>query len=194
MSTDKFLLVGDPHGDFDGLRKLAKDNEFQKIISLGDTGFSKDLTYSDFYNETYIDSVFGNHDEYNAYFGESGKLGSYYRVMWFNNKRLFILGGAKTPVEHRDKTWDSREEMSYDELYKTYEIFLNLQPSILVTHDGPISLIRRHFSPTYDSLTSVFVEMMVNHSFVERHFFGHWHRNFASGKSICLDKMQTMEI
>lgn len=180
-------IIGDRHG------KIAKYHELTSSCSyslqVGDMGFD----YRDLYSldSTRHKFVPGNHDNYdlipNAY-----SLGDY--GVWKADVDIFFVRGAWSidgctglwPNNRRQGVdWWAEEELEMGQLEKAIELYCQLKPDLVVTHEAPYSIVQMlknkgfllsKFDVT-KTRTSLALQVMMENHLPERWFYGHYHNN-----------------
>lgn len=143
-------LIGDVHAKWYLLAKLLHlCNKEDVIIQVGDFGIGfgynidKDLLPKNF-------KFFpGNHDkktecqEYSNYMGAFG---------YDESIKAFFVGGAFSIDKYRrteDVSWWSNEELNYTEAEQCLELYSNIKPDLVLSHDCPFvqrKLLLNHVS------------------------------------------------
>lgn len=192
MSKPLFRVIGDVHGMTDPYVEIAKDAECS--LQLGDLGFNYDCL-KDLDPERHK-VLAGNHDNYAKW--ETSKfihmqtghwLGDYgvYSAPGFGDI-FFARGGFSIDWQYRreGKTWWRDEEMSGTDMSKALEMYLDLKPDFVVSHECPGSIIDLAFGQkTWDgeqlrpSMTAKMLDMMWNGHKPKTWLFGHHHKTWT---------------
>lgn len=208
----KIRFIGDVHGKFKGYSRLIYDAPYS--IQVGDmgVGFKKYNRDSDLVWDTNppFDKmsdgkhlfIRGNHDNpgvclRHKYWIPDGSL----------IDGVFCVGGA-TSIDKawrtKDIDWWEDEEVSQDELEKILQVYSELKPEIVVTHECPESIANQilaafnkvkfnDFSRTRQTL-----ERMYYVHQPKIWIFGHWHQslNFMDGTTnfICLNELEHLDL
>lgn len=131
------VLIGDIHGNLKKLHKVLGDID-DDVLCVGDVGVGFSSVGQ---NPVLPDRFFfirGNHD--NPYWCKkhSKFVGDY--GMW---NGIFVLGGARSIDKERrteNIDWWRDEELSYADCQEALELYYDLKPRIVVSHDAPFSL------------------------------------------------------
>jgi len=187
------LLVGDIHGNFDYVTNLHEEYSDSTIIQIGDfgIGFGNDVPNQfDKYNRLYW--IAGNHDDRNQCVRHSGYLGHYGWFQWYplvdhpKSFKVFYISGAWS-IDRAVRTpgidWWHYEELSRDEMVACQEMYNEVKPDIVISHDSPSScwseLIKRTKMLFGDqqrlTRTGEFLEQLRLLHSPSRWYFGHYH-------------------
>lgn len=211
------LIVGDVHGkvnQFLGIVAEYRSKSSELIIQLGDLGFQKQwdevIQYCRDTNETNLRIIPGNHDDYKRY-----------SVNYFNNEmewcrtepllvkdvwdeeytNCFSVRGASSIDKHlriEGKDWFSDEEMSYTQLCKAVDYYIEQKPKYMFSHTCPSSVKKQLFGYDESSRTEQALQVMFELHQPEYWFFGHFHTSadeVINGiRFICLAELQTFEL
>lgn len=133
------LFIGDCHGRTDALTQLLWSKEFigKLAFQLGDMGIGfEGVRLREFPRKHFL-WIRGNHDhpaccrEHPNYAGDFGYL---------EDEKLFFLGGAWS-IDAKWRTpgvsWWEDEELSYKELDEAYQLYVQVKPRIVATHEAP---------------------------------------------------------
>lgn len=207
-------IIGDVHGKTKKYLKVIGDAKYS--LQIGDMGFNYD-------HLAVLDSAFhkfipGNHDNYD-------KLPNHHSLMdygiWMADVDIFYVRGAWSidgpgcpwdPAKQGNKgriqglDWWQNEEVSVDGLSKAIELYENLKPELVVTHEAPIRIVNKlkedgyllsQFPVTRTS-TSVALDIMFDLWKPKRWFFGHYHNNqsyLADGCEFrCINELNYVDI
>lgn len=205
-------FIGDVHGKFSRYKKIIAncENSFQ----VGDfgVGFKKRDMNGDIVGTSNppFDAmsrgnhrfIRGNHDNPSACRNHKFWIpdGTMY-------EGIFCIGGAKSidkDYRFEGEDWWADEELSYDEFYKIMDIYENVKPDIVCTHDCPAEVATRfmlahnkykaqNLSRTCQALQSVFEIHQPKH-----YIFGHWHHTmnfeFKGTQFHCLGELDHMDL
>lgn len=209
------LIIGDVHGKTNQFLDLVseyRERSSELIIQLGDLGFQKHwdevIQYCLDTNETNLRIIPGNHDDYGRYklsysqnFYEWSRCEPLLVTDIWCEDACFGLRGANSIDKHlrtKGKDWFEDEELSYTELGKAVDEFINEQPVYMFSHTCPSSVKKQLFGYTESSRTEQALQVMFENHQPEIHFFGHFHKyvdEVINGtRFICLAELQTYEI
>jgi Icc-related predicted phosphoesterase len=209
----KILFVGDVHGKFSQWAELVERHrdDYDFIFQVGDFGLGFDRGV-DYLIQAYQNQagkawfIRGNHDnpavcKHVGGFIDDGST-------MFNNRMMFV-GGAWS-IDHPFRIlgidmWEG-EELSYDELGRMIDKYIEVKPEVMVTHTCPQSVAEQMFirtglamgnkpadSRTEQALEAMFIEHQPKHW-----IFGHWHRDkteIINGTQFtCLPELSTMSL
>lgn len=207
------LIVGDVHGKVNQFLDIVADyrsKSSELIIQLGDLGFSKQWDevkkWCRANNETNLRIIPGNHDDYDRYFQVEVNY-TWTRVapllvddIWVESE-YFGVQGANSIDKHlrtEGKDWFCNEEMSYTQLGKAVDLYIESKPRIMFSHTCPSSVKKQLFGYDESSRTEQALQVMFELHQPEYWFFGHFHfpRNIVINNTrfICLAELQTYEL
>lgn len=190
------VIIGDVHGKVNQYWKLIQG--VTESLQLGDFGFKEQHDW--FLENVNCDNhkvLFGNHDYY-PYLDKPHSLSDYSYNPAYN---LFTIRGANSIDKHvrlEGRDWFREEELEYSKFLPILDKYVELKPSIVVTHDCP--QLVKEFMFGYPEKTST--NTYLQHCF-EQHkpllwIFGHYHtskKEIISGtKFLCLDELETYKI
>ncbi len=162
------VIIGDIHGEFDLCSQIAYANPDEKCIQIGDFGFGFRL-FPEFPSNLYF--IRGNHDapeacqQHPKYLGDFGFDGE-----------IFWVGGADSIDRHlriEGKTWWRDEQLSYTEFLRCIDLFAEKKPRIVISHDGPQSIINQMFGIKDASATRAALQAMLDTHRPDLWIFGH---------------------
>jgi predicted phosphodiesterase len=184
------LFIGDIHGRIKEYLAVLKKHRirlpYDHTIQLGDFGAGF-VEIPKLYEEDHF--IRGNHDDPAKCKLSSNYLGDYgYKEI--DGIKIFFVSGAwsidaayRTPM----KSWWPDEELSYPELISAMELYEEVKPNIVLTHDGPndatIEIIKKHgslfgTSVVYPTRTGGALTRMFETHQPDKWFFGHWHQDW----------------
>lgn len=190
------ILIGDVHGLISQYNQtIQKIPKGDKSIQLGDFGFKKShdwfLDNID-YNQHKV--MFGNHDYY-PYIDEPHSLGDFgvyegiffIRGAWSIDHYLRILG--------RDLFHE--EELTYTQFVACLELYEQVKPSIVISHDCPREVRKEMFNIYDKSTTSNGLQALFEVHQPDLWVFGHYHKSrkeiINKTEFICLDELETLK-
>lgn len=184
------IIIGDVHGNVKYYKYLIeslfpimwKSNEIE-TIQLGDFGFkySFDTFEKDIFdkNEPKKNMIsFGNHDYY-PYLNKPYSCGNW-SFEENDGYNLMTIRGAKSidkGVRTEGVDWFDNEEMSYKELDELLDIWADLRPDVVVSHDIPQFVQQKIFHFADQSITRNYLQMMFEIHQPKLWLFGHYHQD-----------------
>ena len=212
------LFVGDVHGkwwdygyiiseekyDYENPTQGLLKDHFDMSIQVGDFGWGfpnpklREVEYLENVMENSNSKyIRGNHDNPAA----CRKHRFYINDGTYDEENeIFHVGGAYS-IDHMVRkeglTWWRDEELSYIELMNCINTYDEKKPKIMVTHDGPESIINSVF-PFYrkdrNDRTRQALDNMFEIHKPEIHIFGHWHysidKTILGTRFICLNELE----
>ena len=114
---------------------------------------------------------------------------------------MFFQRGANSIDKHlrtEGKDWFSNEEMSYTQLGKAVDLYIESKPRIMFSHTCPSSVKKQLFNYDESSRTEQALQVMFELHQPEYWFFGHFHfsKNIIINNTrfICLAELQSFEL
>ena len=156
-------FIGDVHGKFDKLNEILRQKKASsknQIILVGDVGIGfHNVEYPEDFNpengHTYF--IRGNHDNPSVCSNHKNYLGDF---GYIQNLDLFYVSGASSIDKHlrtEGLDWWENEELDW----KTSDLVLTLydsaRPSIMVSHDCPLTLLKKLYPFRGDEAISRYV-------------------------------------
>lgn len=188
----KTRLIGDIHGEWALYHQTATDaiNEgCERTIQVGDFGIGFAGPYwHDRVDEFHWDGTHkflrGNHDDPSR----CKKMAGWIPDGLVENDVMFI-GGAWS-IDHALRTegvsWWRDEELSMEELYRLIDVYEQVKPRVMITHDAPTDVTTEMFihsglslfkgnSRTIMTRTGGAFDTMLSIHRPDEWYFGHWH-------------------
>lgn len=207
------IIWGDLHGHLDLFRRKAKEQHklhpHDTQIVVGDIGLGFPKSQSDVFPE-YVRIIRGNHDSPEVCRKHPNYLGEFGHEV-IDGFKVFWVGGAwsidrNLRIEGRD--WWSDEELNIAQLTEALELYEQVKPEIMITHDGPeiatMELLNRFTLGAWDrkpiipTRTGQGLQAMFEAHKPEQWFFGHWHVDWSltlrGTKFRCLNEFSKVEI
>ena len=189
-------LIGDVHGRIDEYEERLEGCEYS--LQIGDMGFhyafDQDAERHKFFG--------GNHDNYDVidnspnYLGDFGvwEVPNFGPVFWvrggfsidhsIRRKRDTYIGNMVFK-----KSWWEEEEMSVRRCNEALELYKQVKPKILVSHECPLNIVQFVTNPKfvldwgYDdpiikTKTNQVLQAMTDFHRPKLHVFGHYHQSF----------------
>jgi len=195
-------ILGDVHGKYKRLHEIIRKKDIHEhIIQIGDLGF--DYTTLDNVDPNKFKIVSGNHDNMDKIIHIPHYLGDYgYTTL--NNISFFYYRGAYS-IDRQHRTigidWWKDEQVTIDQFMKARELYRQIKPEIMITHDCPDFMVPRYIGPhsrLYENITNwALGELFKIH---EPKLWIHAHHHLSStiiyGKTkfVCLDELETYDI
>ena len=193
-------LVGDCHGKYKRYHEIIREKDrHEYTIQLGDFGFD----YTTLKNVDPKRHVFigGNHDQYDIINDVPNYLGDYGYVNNFNGIDFFFFRGAYS-IDRQYRTigidWWEQEQLKIEDFMKARELYRQIKPDVVLTHDCPQSLYPYLLPPDakiYENITSWALEELFNIHQPKFWRFGHFHnswRKVINGTDFrCLNELET---
>ena len=180
-------VIGDIHGDFYEYEQILRDCNTPSI-QVGDFGIGFGGPYwhdrtNEFHTETPQHTfIRGNHDDPQKCKTE---MVGYIPDGSIKGEVMFIGGAWSIDNGHRTQgvNWWKDEECSYEEYQTFIDIYAQIKPKVMITHDAPLSVTKqmfidhgKAFSKTqHKTLTGSALEVMFEIHQPEIWMFGHWH-------------------
>jgi len=121
-----------------------------------------------------------------------------------NRVEFFYYRGAYS-IDRQYRTvgidWWEDEQVSIDQFMKARELYRQVKPKLVITHDCPQNIAIQMLNPgdrVYENTTGWALQELLNIHEPELWIFGHWHRSrtiqYGNTKFICLDELETYDI
>lgn len=193
-------LIGDVHGKYEHYHRIIHDkNRCPYSVQLGDFGFD----YTTLKNVDPKHHVFigGNHDNYDKVESVPNYLGDYGHMINFNGIDFFYYRGAYS-IDRQYRTigidWWENEQVNIDNFTKARELYRNIQPDIMITHDCPDFLAAIYLGPNgkiYENITGWALGELWRIHQPKVWIHGHWHfsktTQYDNTKFISLAELET---
>jgi len=205
----KIRFVGDIHGKVPQYLQTIEGTD--ESIQIGDFGLGFGTRGQAAVIDALIDQVpgrhrfiRGNHDSpdeclLSSHFIDDGRV---------EGPMMFVGGASSIDREHRTEgiDWWPDEELSYERLLSIVDLYAEVRPPILITHECPEFFAVDHMIPlvrgntNFPSRTRMALDAMYRVAQPKLHIFGHWHqdlyyRHYATGTTlICLNELSFIDI
>lgn len=202
-------FIGDVHGKFTPYKKIIETAD--KSIQVGDmgVGFVNPITNTirpgapfDAMSRGDHRFIRGNHDN-----PEVCKTHPYWIADGTMKDNVFCVGGAFS-IDRAWRTefidWWANEELSYSEWMKVFDIYENIKPEIVCTHDAPRDLVLNVLGPfnrikvDKPSSTVNALQTMLEIHAPKLWITGHWHIdvdiNWNGMRYICVGELSYIDI
>ena len=198
----KITIIGDVHGKYDQYHKIIRQTEnYPYTIQLGDFGFKYDSLKN-------VDSTRhlilpGNHDNYDICYNYSNFLGDYGYTS-LNKINFFYYRGAFS-IDRSYRTigidyWEN-EQVNIDQFLKARELYREIKPKIVITHDCPEVMVPTYIGNTariHQNITGWALNELFNIHQPDLWVHGHYHvsktTTYGKTKFVCLKELETLEI
>lgn len=181
-------IIGDVHGKTGIFENVIKDAEYS--LQLGDFGFRTAWKWLNANcNPDNHKILLGNHEEFPHITSHS--IGHYGMHNLAGMEFFFVRGAFSVDKRFRTEnvSWWAEEELSFKDLMDALDIYTQVKPDIMITHDCPGNvygvswdLFKRPWIPNRTS--QVLQEMFERHQ-PKLWIFGHWHLNVATYIKSC---------
>ena len=196
-------IIGDVHGKYKRYHEIIRESDYVPYsVQVGDFGFD----YGTLKNVDPKHHVFigGNHDNYNKVNEIPNYLGDYGYVNNFNDIDFFFYRGAYS-IDRIYRTigidWWEEEQLNIESFMKARELYRDIKPDIVLTHDCPEQIAQLMLHPhqrLYQNITGWALGELLNIHEPKLWIFGHWHQSrtiqYGNTKFICLDELETYNL
>lgn len=203
----RITLIGDVHGKTDQYQKMLRQKyEGQRTIQIGDMGIGFSGTPG-LHKSIMGDNhkwIRGNHDDPAKCRASVGYLGDF---GYLSDDELFYIAGAfsidriwRVP----GVSWWPDEELSYEELDKALDLYIQKKPRYVVSHEAPssvatwlLTMVAPGFRPEkiVQTRTGQAMERMLDYHKPEKWIFGHYHIDktfsFYGTEFTCVNELST---
>jgi predicted phosphodiesterase len=193
-------IIGDVHGRIKEYERIVKNSK-NPTLQIGDFGFAPEYKWLN--EQSGIDPLTnkvlrGNHDDYTV---DSPHLIGDFGLTDLGGTPFFFIRGAFS-IDKRDRTphvdWWPEEELTPEEMDECFTFYKYVKPSIVISHDCPMSVNRLMYSLIYPSRTIQFLDDCFNAHKPNLWIFGHHHvtRKILVSKTVfqCIGELDTYEL
>lgn len=199
----KVTVIGDVHGKYERYHRIIRETErYPYTVQLGDFGFKYDTLKNVDHTKHII--IGGNHDNYDICNNYPHFLSDYGYMVNFNGIDFFYYRGAYSIDRHYRTvgiSWWENEQVSIDQFMKARELYRQIKPDIVFTHDAPAEIIPYLLPPgskIYENTTGWALNELFNIHQPKSWRFGHYHKSWrmtVNGTDFrCLDELETETI
>lgn len=195
-------LIGDVHGKYEKYHRiLSRKEENPYTLQIGDFGFKYETLKN-------VDStkhliIPGNHDNYDVCYNYSHFLGDYGYTS-LNRVQFFYYRGAYS-IDKQYRTigidWWENEQVNIENFMKARELYSNIKPDIMISHDCPDFLASMYIGPNgrmFENLTTWALGELYKIHQPKLWIHGHWHFSkttiYENTKFICLAELETYRL
>lgn len=195
-------LIGDVHGKYKRYHEIIREKDRHPFtIQLGDFGF----TYQTLDN---VDPdrhkvLGGNHDNYDRIIDYPHYLGDYGHSS-LNGISFFYYRGAYS-IDRIYRTigvdWWQQEELSIEAFMEARELYREVKPNVVLTHDCPEFLVQGYIGingRVYQNKTNWALSELFNIHQPKVWIHGHYHvsktTQYGNTKFICLDELEPYKL
>lgn len=195
-------FLGDVHGKYKRLHEIIREKDrYPYIVQIGDFGFDYD-TLKNVDPKNFV-IVGGNHDNYQKIINIPHYLGDYGYTN-FNGLKFFYYRGAYS-IDKQYRTigidWWREEEVGIEGFMKARELYREIKPDLMITHDCPEFLVRNYIGPydrLYQNITNWSLQELFNTHQPKIWIHGHYHvsktTTYGNTTFICLGELETYKI
>lgn len=201
-NKNSITILADVHGKYRRMHEIIREKDkHEYIVQIGDLGF--DYSTLDNVDPNKFKIVGGNHDNYDKIIHIPHYLGDYGYTS-LNKVEFFYYRGAYS-IDRQYRTigidWWEDEQVSIDQFMKARELYREIKPDIVLTHDCPES-INYHLLPPganrYQNITGWALDELFNIHQPKMWRFGHYHQSWRmtiKGTDFrCLNELETETI
>jgi len=180
----KTRLIGDIHGDLSAYEKIIEGSD--NSIQIGDfgIGFAGDYWHekvADLHTNPNRRFIRGNHDDP----GRCRETAGWIPDGTVQDDVMFIGGAWSIDAGRRVEgvSWWRDEENSWEDFYRFIDIYAQVKPRVLITHDCPTEISKTMFidsglslgDTAFKTRTGTALQNMFELHQPEQWYFGHWH-------------------
>jgi predicted phosphodiesterase len=196
-------IIGDVHGKYDRYHKIIRQTEYHPYtVQLGDFGFKYDTLKNVDHTKHLI--IGGNHDNYDICHTYPHFLSDYGYVVDFNGIDFFYYRGAYS-IDRQYRTigidWWANEEVKIEGFMKARELYRQIKPDIMITHDCPEFMVLQYIGANarvYQNSTNWALNELYNIHQPKIWIHGHYHVSktivYGDTKFVCLNELETFKL
>ncbi len=193
-------IIGDIHGKFDKYFGALKYFNIESSIQIGDMGIG--FPKHRFLEKWNLNHRFirGNHDNPEIIKNHPNFLGDF---GFLQKENIYYISGGYS-IDYKQRTigydWWKDEELSKENFKIVKSEISKHKPKIIISHDGPLSVIKKMFSyPNYfQNKTTVNLDVILSKFQPEMWIFGHHHRStqlkINNTLFICLQELEILNL
>jgi predicted phosphodiesterase len=192
-------LVGDVHGGLDNNRRRYQDimHSHEYTVQLGDCDFDYDMDEFDAQHHKIIP---GNHDDHERVYYLPHCLGRFGYTTLNDISFFYVCGAFSIDRMGRQEyvDWFPNEELSYKEMYDAAQLYQQIKPDLVLTHDCPQIVAQMFFGICDPSHTRNGLQWMFDWHKPKLWVFGHHHKprneEVLGTRFICLPELATLQV
>jgi Icc-related predicted phosphoesterase len=200
---NKITIIGDLHGKYDKYHKIIRQTDkYPYTIQIGDFGFKYDTLNNVDHKKHLI--IRGNHDNTVLAKNYPHFLSDYGYMVDFNGLDFFWYAGAYS-IDRQYRTvgidWWEDEQINIEGFMKARELYRQIKPKIMITHDCPDFMVPRYIGPhsrMYENITNWALGELFKIHEPKLWLHGHHHLSstitYGKTKFVCLDELETYDI
>jgi len=197
-NNNSITLIGDVHGKYKRYHEIIREKDrHEYTIQLGDFGFDYSTLKNVDHNNHLI--IGGNHDNMDKIINTAHYLGDY-GYTELNGINFFYYRGAYS-IDRQDRTiginWWEQEQVTIDQFMKARELYREIKPDIVLTHDCPDFMVRDYIGPyarVYENITNWALGELYKIHQPKLWIHAHYHQSkttvYENTKFICLDELE----
>lgn len=207
--TTQLRIIGDVHGKHGQYLRLLDETPY--TFQVGDMGFD-----FDFFVENGVEDghrfIGGNHDNYDLIEDCSHHLGDFgvWSVPEFGD--VFYIRGAWS-IDKKFRTpgvnWWPDEELSQDKCEEALELYKEVRPKFVVSHECPLDIVQFVTDPQFalhmgfdkgiiHTKTNRILQRMREFHAPKIHVFGHYHKHLDivanECRYVCLPELGVLDL
>lgn len=204
---NQIRIISDVHGKIN--KYLDVVNKCEYSVQLGDLAF--DYRFLGNIDDTRHVFIPGNHDNYDKCFAYPHCLGNFGEFELNGIVFFFIRGAFSIDWQYRQKhqeltgqkSWWSNEELSFAEMKLCFDLYREVKPDFVISHDCPRIISNKIGNPQilnnfgynadiFTTSTSELLEECYNFHAPKIWIFGHYHIDIQVNlktKFICLPEL-----
>ena len=175
-------VIGDVHGKYERYYRIIRQTELHPYtVQLGDFGFKYNTLINLDPNNHKV--LGGNHDNYDIIHKYPHYLGDY-GIGIVGQVEFFYYRGAYS-IDRQYRTvgidWWENEQVSIEQFMKARELYREVKPDLVITHDAPESIVPYLLSPgsrLYQNMTGWALNELFNIHQPKRWRSGHFHKSW----------------
>ena len=178
------------------MNRIVKCLPDNRLIQIGDLGIGfVGYPYPVFFPANFS-FIRGNHDNPQKCQEHPNHIGEY----GIKDEFFYISGALSIDKDNRTQGIDywEDEELSYRELSKCFQLFIEKKPKIVFSHDCPLSVKYELNFFGFDTRTQHAMQQMLEYHKPELWIFGHYHISrkleINGTKFVCLNELETYTI
>lgn len=184
-------VIGDVHGKIKQYLAIAKAADAS--VQVGDMGFQ----YTDIRLDPTKHVFFGgNHDNYDIYYSTDNALNNFGTDKVGDLDFFYVRGAFSIDKAHRilydrrnnTKSWWQNEELSEAQLEHCIDLYRQVKPVVMLSHDGPTQATKvisnpdvlrafGHNPDTFQTRTQQALTLMLKYHQPKLWIFGHYHKD-----------------